>query len=130
MSRAKWNDYVRSLHIAAEEPTSRALADLTGRNHNSINDTIRGHRIASWTVTKSVLLALDPDADLEYAKDLWTAARVEAAGITDTVKELPSVAVRIADALERIALALEEPHAEWQCPNCDAVTRARMADKR
>jgi hypothetical protein len=36
---------------------------------------------------------------------------------------------RIALALERIAAALEAPQPEWHCPNCNAVTRARMADK-
>ena len=82
-----WTTGLQELHIAAGTPTISKIAQTCVRpiSHTAISDLLRGSRLPTWPVARTLIEALGAD-DRRRAEmfGLWTAAQVEArAGRTD-----------------------------------------------
>ncbi|HET8659396.1 MAG TPA: hypothetical protein VFM55_10410 [Micromonosporaceae bacterium] len=69
---------LRDLHIRADRPSTRELAQVARRDlgsavtHTAIQDALTGHRLPRWPVVRVLVTLLKGDE--EYFRDLWHAA--------------------------------------------------------
>jgi hypothetical protein len=65
---------LRTLHVAAGEPSSRAVAEaIGGMSHTTVNQVLRFRKIPSWPVLSKIVNQLG--GDQEMFRILWTATR-------------------------------------------------------
>jgi hypothetical protein len=76
-----WTSSLQELHIAAGAPTIRKIAQACVRpvSHSAISDLLRGSRLPSWPVARTLIEALGAD-DRRRAEMfwLWKVAKAEA----------------------------------------------------
>jgi hypothetical protein len=82
-----WTVSLQELHIAAGTPTIRKIAQACVRpiSHSAISDLLRGSRLASWPVARTLIEALGADERRRAEMfGLWKTAQAEArAGRTE-----------------------------------------------
>jgi hypothetical protein len=77
---------LRTLHVAAGEPSSRAVAEAVGgMSHTTVNQVLRFRKIPSWPVLSKIVNQLG--GDQEMFRILWSATRDTG---TDDISNLPS----------------------------------------
>lgn len=98
-------EYIRELHVAVGRPSSRSLRDKIRAegvllSHTTVNDIIRGIRVAGWQAIQAVVWALD--GDMEHAHALWSQAYQEGRGATADGVYVSAAQARHLELVERL----------------------------